>query len=237
MTWLDRLARLANELAGLIYPPKCLICDGPQTSSRTPLLCENCLAEMAARPLPGVITVEALNSSCGQSVEVVFAGWHYDTAMQHVIHAMKYRRRPSLSKVLGRLLAQRLQITLGDKISDAVLVPVPLHRRRERERGFNQSLLLAKVLAKSWNIRVWPRFLRRTRFTQSQATLGAEARWKNVEGAFALSSRVHPGAQRIFLIDDVFTTGATMNACAYVLKSAGVTSVMGIALAKAGMDT
>jgi ComF family protein len=232
-----KLTRLASDLVGLIYPAKCLVCDGLELSARTWLLCDRCLAGIAARPLP---------EDCGQrggyspllrneniSFDLVFAGWHYDAAMQLIIPAMKYRRRPSLLELFGGMLAERLQGHFH-KIAKAALVPVPLHRRRERERGFNQSLLLARAISEAWNVPVLPQALRRVRFTQSQAKLDAAARWENVKEAFAPAPDLRLHGYRIFLVDDVFTTGATTNACAIVLKSVGATQVDAVALAKAG---
>jgi ComF family protein len=227
-----KLARFASELIGLIYPSKCLICNETQTSPLTHLLCENCLAEIASQPLPGA---ETIAETCGGGkLDEVHAGWFYDTSMQIIIHAFKYRRRPSLSRVLGNMLAQRLQNNLTPQISQAVLVPVPLHRRRGRHRGFNQSILLAQALAQAWNMTVLPRGLERTRFTKPQAKLDAAARLQNVKDAFAFSSKSSLQGLTILLVDDVFTTGATMNACAAALKSAGAARVIGLALAKAG---
>lgn len=230
---LMKLTRFIHDLAGLIYPVKCLICDGCEASSRTPLLCENCLGEISSRPLPQTIDGQNRAENNG-GLDLAFAGWHYDAAMQHVIHATKYRRRPSLGETLGDLLAQRLSAPLREERVQAVVVPVPLHRRRERKRGFNQSLVLARALAKAWHLEVTPRALRRTRFTQSQAKLDATERWQNVEGAFAPARGLHLETPTVFLVDDVLTTGATMNACATALKSAGAGKVIGIALAKAG---
>jgi ComF family protein len=227
-----QLTRLINDLLGLIYPAKCLICDGWQTSSRTHLLCENCLEEISSRPLPEVVDGENRMAK-DSGLDSAFAGWRYDTAIQRLIHSTKYRRRPSLGRLLGDLLAQRLLEPLHDELAQAVVVPVPLHRRRQRKRGFNQSLVLARALADAWHLGVMPHALRRTRFTQPQAKLGAPERWQNVEGAFAPARSLHLETPTVFLVDDVLTTGATMNACATALKSAGVSKVIGIALAKA----
>ncbi|MDZ7343009.1 MAG: ComF family protein, partial [candidate division KSB1 bacterium] len=228
----------ASDLLGLIYPPKCLICNRHQRSAQTALLCEDCLAEIAALPLPEEGWFDKLNVvPHDRGLDRAIAGWRYDAHMQQVIHAMKYQRRPSLSQVLGSMLAQRLASFLNEEHAHAVLVPVPLHRRRARERGFNQSLLLARALAKSWNLSVQPRAVQRIRFTKSQATLDATARWENVNGAFAPAPNLDLQGRLIFLIDDVFTTGATMNACASALKTAGTSRVIGIALAKAGFES
>ncbi len=230
-----QLAGFANELIGLIYPSKCLICDETQTSPLTHLLCENCLAKIAAQPLPDAeLIAEKRGGIVGSHLDEIYAGWFYDASMQLIIHAFKYRRRPSLSRVLGNMLAQRLQNDLTPKISQATLVPVPLHRRRGRHRGFNQSILLAQAVAQAWNMAVLPRGLERTRFTKPQAKLDAAARLENVKDAFAFSSKSSLQGLTVLLVDDVFTTGATMNACAAVLKSAGAARVIGLALAKAG---
>jgi ComF family protein len=231
---LAKFVQLAGDLIGLIYPSKCLICDEAQISSRTHLLCDNCLNEIASRPMPNVEAIaETPSGASARILEKVHTGWHYDTTMQQVIHTLKYRRRPSLSKVFGDMLAQRLQNDLKPEMAHAILVPVPLHPRRGRERGFNQSILLAETLAKVWNMLFIPRALERVRFTESQATLDAQARKENVDGAFAPAPRTNLQNHTIFLVDDVFTTGATMHACAMALKSAGATRVIGLALAKA----
>jgi ComF family protein len=227
------ITRLINDLVGLIYPAKCLICGGCQTSPRTPMLCENCLEEISFQPLPQTVGGQHHAANNG-GLDSAFAGWHYDTAMQQIVHNTKYRYRVSLGRIFGEMLAERVRAPVAAEMPHAVLVPVPLHRRRERKRGFNQSLVLARALAKSWHLEVMPRALRRTRFTQSQAKLHAAERWENVEGAFAPARGLHLEMPTIFLVDDVLTTGATMNACAAALKSAGASKVIGLALAKAG---
>lgn len=228
---LAKLVQLPRDLLELVYPAVCLICAKSPTSPRTHLLCEKCLEAMAAQPMPSS-TVLA-ETSPPTPLDAVYAGWPFDDAMQALIHAFKYRRRPSLSRILGALLAQRLYKHLAREIQQAILVPVPLHRRRGRERGFNQSQLLAQTLAEAWKMKILPRALERTRFTQQQATLTAAERQKNVEGAFASTEKSNLPNQTIFLVDDVFTTGATMNACAAALKTAGATQVIGIVLARA----
>ena len=186
---------------------------------------------MAAQPMPP--STPLAETSPPTPLDAVHAGWPFDEAMQALIHAFKYRRRPSLSRIIGAMLAQRLYSDLAREIQEAILVPVPLHRRRGRERGFNQSQLLAQTLAEAWKMKILPRALERTRFTQQQATLTAAERQKNVEGAFAPADKFSLQNQTIFLVDDVFTTGATMNACAAALKAAGAAHVIGVVLARA----
>lgn len=101
------------------------------------------------------------------------------------------------------------------------LIPVPLHPSREAERGFNQSLLLARHVGRRWRIAVEPRGLHRQRATPPQTDLGAPERRKNVKGAFAVSRPETVGGRHVLLIDDVLTTGATVSECARTLVAAG----------------
>ena len=107
---------------------------------------------------------------------------------------------------------------------DAILVPVPLHTTKFRERGFNQSHTFAQVLKKTLNVNIQVKnILIRTRFTQSQTTLSKEHRTQNIRNAFALSPNINLDFEKKYILgDDVFTTGSTANACAKVLKKAGI---------------
>ena len=110
---------------------------------------------------------------------------------------------------------------------DAILVPVPLHPTKFRERGFNQSQAFAQVLQKTLNANIQVKnILIRTRFTRSQTALSREQRKQNIRNAFALSANIKLGFEKKYiLIDDVFTTGSTANACAKVLKKAGIQTI------------
>ena len=148
------------------------------------------------------------------------------------LHALKFEGRRSLAPRLGALVLERCAPVLD--AADA-LVPVPLHPRREWTRGFNQADLIARELG----VPVW-RPLRRTRHTSSQSALAAAERWRNVAGAFALRRRFHRrGGQSalngtcVVLVDDVQTTGATLEACAEVLLHAGVQQVRAVTVARA----
>ncbi len=146
--------------------------------------------------------------------------------MKEIIHALKYERRRSIAAPLGRLMRDAGARLLRD--ADAI-VPVPLHRRREYQRGFNQ----ADDLARHLGLPVVP-LLKRIVFTQSQIELPRELRQTNVKDAFALSV---PGSQLpvpglVVLVDDVSTTGATLGACARVLKRAGVKEVRALTAAR-----
>jgi ComF family protein len=152
----------------------------------------------------------------------------YDGAMRELIHLFKYDRVRPLATVLGGFLSAALP---REERFD-MLVPMPLHWVRRWRRGFNQSHLLARDLARRTGIPV-ANALRRRRSTASQASLSRAARRRNVRGAFELRRGVDVRGLRVLLLDDVLTTGATANACAAVLKRAGASSVAVLTLARA----
>jgi len=121
----------------------------------------------------------------------------------------------------------------GEALAADVVVPVPLHRDRQRERGYNQAALLAKPLAKKLRLPHKALLLTRTRARPDKQVLSLEERWESVRGAFA----TRPGSQvdnlRVLLVDDVLTTGATLDACARVLRDAGAKSVVALTVARA----
>lgn len=149
--------------------------------------------------------------------------------MRRAIHYLKYNNRKAVSAILGKILAdgfQRFNLTAD------VLVPVTLHPVRLRKRGYNQSELLARELGHLLDIPVNSSTLQRVRDTKSQMKLGANERHQNVKNAFVCRDERLSG-QKIMLIDDVCTTGSTLDACADALKHSGAVSVWGLTLAKA----
>jgi len=161
----------------------------------------------------------------------------YEDALREIIHAFKYGARRSLAHPLARFIFSQTETrALLDGI-DAV-VPVPLHWTRRRTRGFNQARDLARALRLDAPVR---RALRRVRATPPQTDLPAAQRHRNVRGAFALTRRVRAGTDAarwldgacVLLVDDVCTTGATLEACARVLKAAGVREVRAVTAARA----
>ena len=151
-----------------------------------------------------------------------------EDVVREMVYGLKYRNQRASAPELGRLMATHLQ---SDPLPTDVLMPVPLHVRRERERGYNQSDLLAREVSKHARVPVSTQVLHRIRDTAPQVSMSSpEERRRNIEGAFECTSQVH--GQRVLLIDDVVTTGATMSACAGPLKEAGASSVWGLALAR-----
>jgi ComF family protein len=154
----------------------------------------------------------------------------YVGPLREAVHALKYHGRHGVAAILAALLAPPVAPLLqeGD-----LLVPVPLHPTRERARGYNQSAILASELRYLLAVEVAPAALRRTRATADQTALSAVQRAANVRGAFTAQANVVSG-RRVWLLDDVYTTGATLRAGAWALRAAGAREVGGAVVAIAG---
>lgn len=195
-------------IAELLAPSHCAGCEEPSRS----VFCAAC------EPL-----VERSSSSS--------AVFHYGGPVADAIHRYKYRGRSDLSRALGGLMADAVSGSAGSV--DAV-VPVPLHWRRRRSRGYDQATLLAKPVARALGVPLWARGLRRVRPTKSQVDLPHHQRRANVTGAF-VASRL-PKAERVLLVDDVRTTGATLREAAGALRSRGILEVRTLVLAARVLD-
>jgi ComF family protein len=163
----------------------------------------------------------------GSSLDKISACFHYREydAVGKLIKAFKYRYSTDIHNVWREVL-----ISPAFEHTDATVIPVPLHGRRERERGFNQAQHIAQVLAQRYNLSLNAQSLRRVRHTAQQAKLGRMGRIANMKGAFEWHGTNVP--KNIILVDDVYTTGATMQECARVLKLAGAQKVEGFVIAR-----
>jgi ComF family protein len=205
--WLERLL-------DALSPASCAACAGPRAGK--PPFCVTC-----GEPAP--------LAPCSLAGVPLVVGGAYQAPLEPAILRFKFGGHSELARDLGRLLAARLR-PFGLKNVD--FVPVPLHHARLVERGYNQSALLSRWLARSLGGRSFPRALERVRSTEQQARLGRAARMDNVSDAFrAAPSGVPP---RVVLVDDVVTTGATARACLKVLLRAGSEVILVAALARAG---
>ena len=218
------LRSVGRALVGLLYPPLCLGCEVrlPDGTRDLPL-CPAC-----RRAIPRA-EAEALRPRLDRlpsgtvAFDRTFALWLFDDGgiVQRVQHAAKYGNRPSLGVRLGRHVGEAWRAT-GAPTPDLV-VPVPLHRTRRLERGYNQSRQLALGLGDALAAPVRDDLLVRRRPTRSQTALSQSARWTNVADAFALTDADAVAGQRVLLVDDVATTGATGVAAAAPLRAAGAT--------------
>ena len=152
--------------------------------------------------------------------------------LRRAVHKFKYGRKVALGKPLGRLMARGCRDFLRDCDADLFL-PVPLHPNRLRWRGFNQALLLARQVGRAYGVPADPFTLRRITETPPQTQLDEEQRRRNVRGAFALAPDRQVEGKKILLVDDIYTSGATVNECSRTLRRAGAAEVCVLTLARA----
>lgn len=228
----DALRTVAAAALDLLFPPRCVSC-----KRRGAWFCTRCRSAMSVIEAPycqrcGQSTSGAsLCAACQRrppAVSGLRAVAYLDGGLRQAIHAFKYNGVRALAQPLGETLADGYR---RYALNADLIVPVPLHAARLNERGFNQALLLARRLGVHTGQPVSSGELARTRETPSQIGLSARDRHTNVQGAFAWQGgALH--SRRVLLIDDVCTTGATMEACAAPLFAAGAASVWGLTLAR-----
>ena len=232
---IERFWRSAHSvrqtLLDLLFPPRCVVCRSADVDwfcsacrskidRISPPLCVHCGRPLDRQECPYCQTTPL-------QIDGIRAIAFFEGNLRKAIHAFKYNHRPELARVLGSLASEYIS---AHPLPADVITAVPLHTIREHSRGYNQSLLLARVLGAKTNLPVWENVLTRVRATQSQIRLNAVERIANVQDAFASDTRV--AGRQILLIDDVCTTGATMDACCVALKQRGAKSVWGLALAR-----
>jgi ComF family protein len=226
------IARLGRAALDVIYPPKCVIC-----STGGVFLCDACIATLPQAdgrrcdhcwlPLQGRECLACMEHPTNlQHLRSVF---QYEGRVRHAVHAFKFGGQSSLGPALGGLLAEAY---MQHKLDADLIVPVPLTASRRRIRGYNQALLMATELSHLTDAPV-EEALKRTGHGHTQAgSANAEERRHNVGGVFELEKVAVVTGKHILLIDDVATTGATLDACAAALLEAGAARVSALTLAR-----
>ena len=225
------LSKVADSILDLLFPLTCGVC-----GREGHVLCPGCeaAAPRLERPYCPTCAAPGPTGLCEQcaavrlAIDGIRAPYLMERVIRELVYSLKYRHVRAVAPELARLLATYLE---SNTIPGQVIVPVPLHARRLRERGYNQSELLARELSKWSGIPIETRALRRTRNTPPQVDMEShDERKRNTEGAFECVSEME--GVSVLLIDDVVTTGSTMSACAAALKTAGAGSVWGLAPAR-----
>jgi len=231
----------------VLFPAPCRICQRPLVNASRIPVCEPCLESFERLEPP-------ICQQCGRPSRFVAAGLTgpalcrlcrtgtygfararsfaiYNDALGAAVVLLKYEE----VKRLGEWFAARLGETMaqqGGEFRPDMVAPVPLHRDRLRERGYNQAEVIARPLARRLGLPLLPRLLVRARPRPPQLVLSRRERWNSVRGAYVTHADARVDKARILLVDDVFTTGATLDACARALRKAGAAEVMGLTVAR-----
>lgn len=242
-----------DDLVTTVFPGDCRVCGEPLLRAGLSPICDACVDGVAAQSVTlcvlcgealdmegvryaGQFPVEGLLCSpCRMAppeFERAVAYAVYEDALREMVHLLKYERMRSVAKPVGGLLARAIEMLEVEAGRELLVVAVPLFPAKERERGYNQAVLLADValaeLKKSrpeWRLTPAHRVIRRVKDTKSQFGLTPKGRRRNLQGAFAVSDAAAVGGREILLVDDIYTTGATARACAQVLRRAGASKV------------
>jgi ComF family protein len=231
---------LVDPVLALVFPSHCPVCaDAVDRPTRGPL-CEPCWSALprhaaacgCGRPLATACAAPC--PRCRRGISPFSAGASlgpYEGSLRAVVHELKYRGRRRAAAGLAERLLEDHSVRAALQGAEG-FVPVPLHPRRHRERGFNQSEELARALAERCGLSIVEGALVRRADTPPQAGLGAAARRANVRGAFAVRRRPRVAGRALVLVDDVYTTGATARACAAALREAGARDVRVLTVAR-----
>lgn len=236
---------LLKALLDILFPPLCHGCKTFIPDAGELHLCPDCLAQSPLISSPHCtvcglpfLTEGGIDHRCGgcgddppafaaARAAVLFAG-----PVRELIHRFKYGKKVQHSRPLALLAARQLGEFAAANAAD-LIIPVPLHVKRLRQRGFNQAVLLGEILAKKWRLPLSRKNLSRIRWTEPQINLTAAERKQNVRGAFALKDAAAIRERRIILLDDVYTTGSTVAECARTLKKGGAEAVFVVTVARA----
>lgn len=235
---------LKDDILDFVYPQTCPICRNPLKREEKDI-CDDCWKALALLPSPYCPYCKCFLESADEIVDHLCASLSrpkerrilavrslgtFDDYYQKLVHRLKYNKKIHL----GRRLAQKLGESISQEKDFAgcdIVIPVPLHRARQRERGFNQSEVLAEGISQAKGLPLARDILKRKKNTKDQTYLNPRQRAENVRGAFVV---IHPdkiGDKNVILVDDVMTTGATLNECARMLQEAGATRVFAATLA------
>jgi competence protein ComFC len=237
------IPKALHAVASLFYPATCVVCAA--NVERSEYLCADCqraapriVAPFCAKcsePFPGAITQTFSCANCEHRVlhfDCAVAAYRSRGLVRKLVHEFKYARQRHLRYPVAGWLRETLRDPRLHGRHFDVIVPVPLHPARERERGFNQAMLLAELLAPAITAPLRPA-LERTRYTTTQTAYDRAERMENLHGAFRLRKNQDVRDLRVLLIDDVLTTGSTLSECARVLRAAGAVSVHAATAARA----
>jgi ComF family protein len=210
---------ILKDLVALVYPDVCMVC-GNSLTEREKIICIDCEHHLPRTRFHDDPENPVAVSFWGRveiSSATAFLYFRRGTITQHLLHKLKYKGKKHIGRYLGELFACELVRTEFFQTIDAI-IPVPLHPAKKRKRGFNQSELIARGMAKVMEAEVFERVLVRKTFSSTQTRKNRFERWKNVENIFSVEDKKRLEGLHVMVIDDVITTGATMEACLQALS-------------------
>lgn len=214
------------DIASLVYPRVCNGC-GNALYKHERTVCNLCYVNLPRsnyHTLPGNPVQKIFYGRCEVSGAGSFLLFQKKGSVQKLLHALKYRSKPEVGHLLGKWYGQDLKKTNAYAACE-IIIPVPLHNKRLRKRGYNQSELIAKGLSEELNIPVLTGVLVKKQFTETQTFKSREERWQNTLHSFEVTNPSSIAGKKILLVDDVITTGATTEACIYQLNKAACSEI------------
>lgn len=216
------LQNAGNIILSLLFPNKCLVCNEGPHDSIDPI-CKNCFSKFESLPVKNRVKEVTVN----QDIDLAYSGWFFNENLRNSIHALKYEDRAKVGSFLG----EKLGLWLEDKIQNQLdmIIPVPLHHVKHRERGYNQAYWIAKGLSQQLTIPLNNQLVKRIKHTESQTSLDQKERQLNMNRAFKITNDVK--GKRIGIVDDVLTTGSTISSMAEQLKHNGASKIYALTIA------
>lgn len=196
---------ILSQFLEALFPKKCLVCSG-MTEFHSDIICKTCCCKIE------IADMEILNNI------KVHAFFEYDQAISKAVFGIKYLQRPGYVRKIFNQKKDEFTLELP---AESILLPVPLHSIRKRERGYNQAALLATLFAEYFGVSINETILFRKRNTGTQTKLNSEQRQQNMKNVFTAILDSELDGKTLFIVDDVYTTGATMESCVMALRNAG----------------
>ncbi len=216
-----------DGLLNFIFPPKCIFCNQIMDAGAELNICGECGKKIT---FLGDSFISATGESSPEGCDAAVSVCHYSGIVKHSLVKYKFHNKPGYYRTFGRLMAKYIfKVTNSTKFD--MIISVPLHRERELKRGYNQARLIAKAVAGLTGISECSKLLVRIRNTDAQSLLDRKSRLVNVQAAFRVTNTEAVKGKSILLIDDILTTGTTVNECGRILKEAGAKTVIAAVIA------
>lgn len=218
---------LSEKLLNLVFPPRCIFCNDLLETGIQLNICEACYNNI---PFIQDNPVRIAGWNSEGSCNAVISACRYSGIVKYSLVRYKFYKRPGYHRTYAKLLTNCIkQVTNFNKFD--MIVSVPLHKNREFSRGYNQALLIAKALGRETGISECSELLKRVRYTEAQSQLDRKSRNINIKGAFSVTDIESVKNRSILLVDDILTTGNTINECGRVLKEAGARFILAVVVA------